>query len=473
MKKVRIVLALSALMSLVPLGSCYGQSDVQGSRMPSDAPAEVKAQIESLHSFDPVERRNAAQELGRMGERAAPAVPILIRALNDSARLAVRSPEGEQVSASVAEASMRALANIGAPSVDPLIVSLKNDNPGVRTMAVAALGRIDDPRTIDPLIDVLENDDDALVQAAAVDALRKKKHPRVLEALLVAEQNGSWVVRSLAKSAVEEARASTEDQVPSSVEEAPPAPEVEVVGTEGEGVDAGQAVPVEEVPGTEMAEEDPTPEGGESPPPEAFGEAEAAEGRTHTVQRDETLYRIGRRYGVSWQSLMEVNDLRDPTDLYVGQVLRIPAGAEGGSGRGETSPGGLTPASGAGTGWPETEGTHVVQKGDNLYRIGLRYGIPWQTLMEYNHLRSTADLAIGQKLKIPPWDAVESPLLWDGVTTYTVQHGDILYDIGLLFGMSWRHIAALNGLTEPDQIYVGQVLKIPTQRSPASSQPQD
>ena len=221
MNKVRFILGFLALMSLFPLGCCCAQSAMPEGRMLSNAPARVKEQVERLHSFDPVERRNAAQEMGRMGEEAVAAVPALIRALNDSARLAVRSPEGEGPPASVAEAAMLALANIGAPAVDPLIASLRNDNPGVRMMATAALGRIEDPRTIEPLIEVLETDQDSLVQAAAVDALRKKQDYRTLEALLVAEQNGNWMVQSLAKSAVEEARAVPREEVSSAPGEAP------------------------------------------------------------------------------------------------------------------------------------------------------------------------------------------------------------------------------------------------------------
>ena len=105
-----------------------------------------------------------------------------------------------------------------------------------------------------------------------------------------------------------------------------------------------------------------------------------------------------------------------------------------------------------------------MQHGDTLYRIGLRYGVTWQTLMQHNDMYDPSDLSAGQELKIPPGGAARTPLAWDGVTTYTVQHGDILYDIGLLFGMSWREVAAFNGLTDPNQLYVGQVLRIPTKR---------
>lgn len=43
---------------------------------------------------------------------------------------------------------------------------------------------------------------------------------------------------------------------------------------------------------------------------------------------------------------------------------------------------------------------------------------------------------------------------------YTVRPGDTLIRIGLETGQSWRDLAAWNGLTNPDRIEVGQVLRV-------------
>ncbi|MGP4021067.1 GH25 family lysozyme [Saccharopolyspora sp. 5N708] len=45
--------------------------------------------------------------------------------------------------------------------------------------------------------------------------------------------------------------------------------------------------------------------------------------------------------------------------------------------------------------------------------------------------------------------------------TYVVQPGDTLSEIGQRLGVDWREIARVNGIADPDLIYVGQVLKIP------------
>lgn len=69
---------------------------------------------------------------------------------------------------------------------------------------------------------------------------------------------------------------------------------------------------------------------------------------------------------------------------------------------------------------------------------------------------SLVDLAVltgGQGAPPPPPPPAEK--------TYVVQPGDTLSEIGARFGVDWREIARINGITNPDLIYVGQVLKIP------------
>ncbi|MGS2721876.1 type IV pilus biogenesis/stability protein PilW [Paraglaciecola aestuariivivens] len=50
---------------------------------------------------------------------------------------------------------------------------------------------------------------------------------------------------------------------------------------------------------------------------------------------------------------------------------------------------------------------HVVQKGDNLYRISLQYNIKMQRLIEWNALKSASAIYQGMKLSLVPPKAVE------------------------------------------------------------------
>jgi len=45
---------------------------------------------------------------------------------------------------------------------------------------------------------------------------------------------------------------------------------------------------------------------------------------------------------------------------------------------------------------------HAVGRGENLYRIGLRYGVPAEVLREVNEIGDVRALRVGQRLWIPP-----------------------------------------------------------------------
>lgn len=108
----------------------------------------------------------------------------------------------------------------------------------------------------------------------------------------------------------------------------------------------------------------------------------------HTVQAGETLSSIAQRYGVPAADIQATNNILDPNSLAVGTVLTIPA------------PG--TVAVATATPMPTGEQIHIVQQGENLYRIGLRYGFTPQELAAYNGLGSVDLIYVGQEIKIPP-----------------------------------------------------------------------
>lgn len=115
--------------------------------------------------------------------------------------------------------------------------------------------------------------------------------------------------------------------------------------------------------------------------------------------------------------------------------------------------------------------THTVAAGENLYRIGLQYGISWVSIARYNNIANPDRIYVGQVLQIPgagdPGSGgqpqpVPTPMGID----YIVRPGDTLFKIGLQFGISWTEIAEANGLVNPNQIYAGQTLKIPVNAPP-------
>ena len=110
---------------------------------------------------------------------------------------------------------------------------------------------------------------------------------------------------------------------------------------------------------------------------------------------------------------------------------------------------------------PTTEVNHTIQPGENLYRIGLQYGYSWAVLAQYNNLTNPNYLTVGQVIKIPAAGTTPTPSA-PGELLYTVKQGDTLGRIAAAYGISWVQIAEANGIVNPNLIYPGQVLKIPS-----------
>jgi LysM repeat protein len=120
-----------------------------------------------------------------------------------------------------------------------------------------------------------------------------------------------------------------------------------------------------------------------------------------------------------------------------------------------------TPVAPAPTAAPPAQVTHVVQPGETLFRIALRYGTTVEAIARANNLINPDFIVPGQRLVIPV-SAPAAGTPTGGERVYIVQPGDNLFRIGLKFNMLWTVIAARNGITNPNAIYPGQRLIIPS-----------
>lgn len=106
--------------------------------------------------------------------------------------------------------------------------------------------------------------------------------------------------------------------------------------------------------------------------------------------------------------------------------------------------------------------TYIVVSGDNLSKIGSKFGVAWQDIASLNGIAGPKYIIYpGQKLKIPTSSGNPQPST-PTYTTYKVKSGDTLSGIGAKYGVDWHRIAELNGIKGPKYIiYTGQTLKIP------------
>ncbi|MGD2178701.1 MAG: LysM peptidoglycan-binding domain-containing protein [Anaerolineae bacterium] len=111
----------------------------------------------------------------------------------------------------------------------------------------------------------------------------------------------------------------------------------------------------------------------------------------HTVKPGETLYSIGRLYGVSPMAIASYNGIVNPNYIYAWQVLAIPSAY------------GWCP-------WPPypyhpypcyCRYYHTVVSGENLYRISLHYGVSMWHVARCNGIYNLNHIWAGQTLCIP------------------------------------------------------------------------
>lgn len=111
------------------------------------------------------------------------------------------------------------------------------------------------------------------------------------------------------------------------------------------------------------------------------------------------------------------------------------------------------------------EQTYTVRHGDTLREIATHYGVTWQAIAQRNNLVNPNRIYPGQVLVIPSSVPVPTPVPPvqppPATTTYVVQHGDTLGRIAARFNTDFYTLAAWNHLSNANRIYPGQVLVVP------------
>ncbi len=171
----------------------------------------------------------------------------------------------------------------------------------------------------------------------------------------------------------------------------------------------------------------------------------------HTVRAGDTLYMIARRYNVSMDELVQLNDIRNPNSLSIGMELVI----------------------------TEAQRFHVVARGDTLYRLAQRYDTDVDTLVRANDITNPNFLRLGMNLVIPgdtregadttvaststaANSAEETTSTPSQATMHTVIRGDTLWGLGRRYGTNPQAIAAASGIAVTSMLRIGQQLVIPS-----------
>ncbi|MBN1431086.1 MAG: LysM peptidoglycan-binding domain-containing protein [Anaerolineae bacterium] len=168
---------------------------------------------------------------------------------------------------------------------------------------------------------------------------------------------------------------------------------------------------------------------------------------TYQVKSGDSLSLIALRYGVTVDELVQTNGLSNPDMIYIGQVLVIP--------NQQPQVSEISGVSGQ---------IYTIQAGESLAMIAQRYGVSTDQILAANNLPNVNSIYAGQQLTIP--DPVATPAEKQEGVAYTLQRGDSLYRVSLVYGVMVDDLLAANSLSNPNAIYPGLIVRIPISGEP-------
>lgn len=190
-------------------------------------------------------------------------------------------------------------------------------------------------------------------------------------------------------------------------------------GTPEPREDAARAVPEPETPQSRVS-----PEVSEKA---ASGPGDEA-GTTHVIVKGDMLSALAKRYGVPREAILAANPGITPTNLKLGQTLRIPGKGEAKAEAAVPAPDAkAAPEAGAAPGSPKpvtraepekamaretaqapsqepstaAPGTHVIVAGDMISAIAKRYGVTEKAILKANPGLKPGNLQLGQVIRLP------------------------------------------------------------------------
>ncbi len=167
------------------------------------------------------------------------------------------------------------------------------------------------------------------------------------------------------------------------------------------------------------------------------------ETNSYIVQPGDTLSEIASRYGTTVQELVAINHLANPNLIFPGETLRVTTNS--------TVHGSETRGTGS--------ITYTVQRGNTLSQIANAYGVTVSHIVELNNIQNPNLIYPGEKLRITEsTNTMLNPVIQNNY--YTVQRGDTLSGIARRYGVTVQYLVNLNGITNPNLIYPGQLIKV-------------
>ncbi len=118
---------------------------------------------------------------------------------------------------------------------------------------------------------------------------------------------------------------------------------------------------------------------------------------SYTVEAGDNPWTIAKKHGIKLEDLLKVNEIKDPKNLKIGDVLKLPEGVAS-KGLPSAKPAPLVVAA------PVADADsdlYTIKKGDNPWKIAKSLKLDHQKIIQLNPGVDFTKLSIGQQIKVP------------------------------------------------------------------------
>ena len=180
----------------------------------------------------------------------------------------------------------------------------------------------------------------------------------------------------------------------------------------------------------------------------------------YAVKSGDTMWDIARAFGTTVSSLRQENSIVRGSRIYVGQKLKIPSNAKNLKQKNNVSNKTYASTSQSSSGNKATsssgsdkseEKTYKVRSGDTLWDIARKFGTTTANIRNMNGLGRSTRIYPGQSLKVSTNQKY---------TMHKVRRGETLSSIAQRYRTSIARIRANNNIDNPNQLQIGDQLKI-------------
>jgi len=197
---------------------------------------------------------------------------------------------------------------------------------------------------------------------------------------------------------------------------------------------------------------------------------------SYSVKKGDSLWAIAKRNNVSLNDLYTANGLNKNSVLKIGQQIQIPV--EGGTAAVKTE----TADAYQPSGYNVVSADYTVKAGDHLSKIASKFDTSVSALKAANNKTSNV-IRVGEKLIVPvgaaaasgisaaPKVSTQKSVAASSIPmgrTHTVKAGEYPGTIARQYGMTTSELLAVNGISDPRKIQIGQKLNVSVTGSAAN-----